>query len=51
MKVKKSPVVYWTSEWILTGQIEIYSDKDGKKQERPIRKLEGKRNPNWRGNK
>lgn len=44
----KSPVVYWTSEWVETGKTEVYTDKDGKKCTRPEIRLVGERNPNWK---
>lgn len=51
MKTKKSPVVYWTSKWVPTGETEVHSDRYGNKIERPKKILEGQRNPSWRGNK
>jgi len=47
-RVDKSPVVYWTSEWVKTGKTEVYADKNGDKRTRPELSLVGERNPNWK---
>lgn len=46
----ESPVVYWTSEWVETGELEVYADKDGNKSTRPQKVLVGEVNEHWTPN-
>ena len=46
----KSPVVYWTSEWVKTGKQERYMDKEGNTKVRVERILVGKVNKGWTPN-
>lgn len=45
----KSPVVYWRSEWIDTGETEIRHYTNNIKKEVKKRKLVGELNKNFRG--
>ncbi len=42
-----SPVVYWTSKWIKTGNIIEVDKKDGGKELIPELVLVGERNPDY----
>ena len=46
---KLSPVVYWTSKWIGTGEIETRSTKDNKAYTVEKRILKGELNKEYRG--
>ena len=50
-KDKKSPVVYWTSEWVNTGEVEIRNYANNTKKEVKKRILRGKLNKEYRGMK
>jgi len=50
-KTKKSPVVYWTSVWIGTGEYETRSTKDNKAYTVEKRILKGELNKEYRGMK
>ena len=50
-KDKKSPVVYWTSEWVNTGEHETRVAKDSKPFTIEKRILKGELNKEYRGKK
>ena len=50
-KDKKSPVVYWNSEWVNTGEYETRSTKDNTAFKVEKRILKGKLNKEYRGMK
>ena len=45
----KSPVVYWTSEWVNTGEVEVRHFKDNTRKEVDKRILKGELNTNYKG--
>lgn len=47
----KSPVVYWTSEWIETGETRYIVKKDGTREKVPKLTLQGEKNENYRRKK
>ena len=48
---KPSPVVYWTSEWIETGEVEIRNYANNTKKEVKKRILRGILNKEYRRNR
>lgn len=50
-QTKKSPVVYWTSEWVNTGEYETRSSKNNKAYKVEKRILKGELNKEYRGMK